>query len=214
MCTPQRSHTRKALTDLKDWGKAWGWTLALPALIISSASLWVAIPSHRIASRAAAPSVVATGARIKATADSNSYTLEVYFLNGGKEDATAITLSAGAVNLTTKEIKKLAAPQKFTRLAAANWEASTASFNVRKTDLLSFLVICISYGDGSGETTAPTFYVVPDRLPQLNGSDAIPKSVSAEERETLSSGFSCANMAGAKLLKRAVERLPPVPTRA
>jgi len=195
MCANQTSGDRSVLTKLKDWGRAWGWTLALPALLLSVASLWVATSSYHIARRGVVPSVVATGTRIKATPDSNTYALEVYFQkHGGNEDATGITLAAGTINLTTKETKALAS-EKFARLSAA-WDASTARLPIRKADLLNFLVICISYSDDSGDSLAPdvTFYTVPDSLPVLNGSDAVPKSAPAEERETLLSGFSCAKM--------------------
>jgi hypothetical protein len=196
MCANQPSRVSKVLTLLKDLGQAWGWTFALPALVLSFVSLWFAISSYHIASRGAVPEVVATGTRIKATSDPNSYTLEVYFKNNGKEDATAITLTAGTINLTIKETKQLAS-EKFARLSAALWYASTARLSIRKTDLLKFLVICISYSDDSGETLAPdvTFYSVPDRPPMLNGNDAVPENVPAEEREALLSGFSCAKMA-------------------
>jgi hypothetical protein len=140
--------------------------------------------------------VVATGTRIKATPDSNTYTLEVYFQKkNGKEDATGITLTAGTLNFTRKETKPLAS-EKFTRLSSA-WEASTARLTIHKADLLNFLVICISYSDDSGDTLAPdvTFYTVPDSPPVLNGNDAVPQSAPAEERETLSSGFSCTKLA-------------------
>ena len=196
MCANQPSGVRKALDKLRDWGKAWSWALALPALVISFASLWVAVSSYHIASRGAVPIVAVTGTRIKATSDSNTYTLEVYFRNGGKEDATSITLTAGTINLITKETKQLAS-EKFTRLSAALWETSSARLNIRKTDLLNFLVICISYSDDSGDTLAPavTFYAVPDKPPVLNGNDAMPVSVPAEEREPLLSGFACAKIA-------------------
>jgi hypothetical protein len=92
MCANQTSGIRSVLSKLKDWGRAWGWTLALPALILSFASLWVATSSYHIARRGVVPSVVATGTRLKATPDSNLYTLEVYFQKDGKEDATGITL--------------------------------------------------------------------------------------------------------------------------
>jgi hypothetical protein len=192
----QRRAFGVAFTKLKDWGRAWGWILALPALILSFASLWVATSSYHIARRGVLPSVVATGTRIKATPDSNTYTLEVYFQKKtGTEDATGITLTAGTINLTTKETKPLAS-ERFARLSAA-WEASTARLTIRKTDLLNSLVICISYSDDSGDTLAPdiTFYTVPDSPPVLNGNDAVPKSATAEERETLSSGFSCTGLA-------------------
>jgi hypothetical protein len=168
----------------------------LPALILSFASLWVATSGYHIAHRGVVPSVVATGTRIKATPDSNTYALEVYFnKKDGTEDDTGITLTAWTLDLSTKEMKPLAS-EKFTRLSSA-WEASTARLTIRKTDLLNFLVICISYSDGSGDTLAPdvTFYTVPVSLPVLNGNDAVPKSALAEERETLSSGFSCTKQA-------------------
>jgi hypothetical protein len=194
MCANQTSGIRSVLTKLKDWGRAWGWTLAFPALILSFASLWVATSSYHIARRGVVPSVVATGTRMKATPDTNLYTLEVYFQKGGKEDATGITLAAGTINLTTKETKALASAQ-FARLSTG-WGASTARLSIRKADLLNFLAICISYSDGSGDTLAPnvTFYTVPDNPPVLNGSDAVPMSAAAEEREMLLSGFSCAKM--------------------
>jgi hypothetical protein len=99
--------------------------------------------------------------------------------------------------LITKETKKLADSKQFSRLSAALWETSTTSFDIRKADLLKFIVVCISYADDSGDTLAPniTFYAVPDNPPVLNRADAVPKSVSAEERETLSSGFSCTKLA-------------------
>jgi hypothetical protein len=112
MCANQTSGIRSVLSKLKDWGRAWGWTLALPALILSFASLWVATSSYHIARRGVVPSVVATGTRLKATPDSNLYTLEVYFQKDGKEDATGITLAAGTINLATKETKPLAS-EKF-----------------------------------------------------------------------------------------------------
>ena len=195
MCANQTSGIRSVLSKLKDWGRAWGWTLAFPALILSFASLWVATSSYHIARRGVVPSVVATGTRLKATPDSNLYTLEVYFQKDGKEDATGITLAAGTINLATKETKPLAS-EKFARLSTG-WGASTARLPIRKADLLNFLVICISYNDDSGDTLASdvTFYTVPDRPPVLNGSDAVPMSAPAEERETLSSGFSCTKLA-------------------
>src|SRR6266446_3860103 len=119
MCANQTSGDRSVLNKLKDWGRAWGWTLALPALLLSVASLWVATSSYHIARRGVVPGVVATGTRIKGTPDSNTYTLEVYFQKpDGKEDATGITLAAGTINLTTKETKPLAS-EKFVRLSAA-----------------------------------------------------------------------------------------------
>src|ERR1700730_7552157 len=121
MCANQTSGVRSGLTKLKDWGRAWGWILALPALILSFASLWVATSSYHIARRGVVPSVVATGTRIKATPDSNTYTLEVNFQKkDGKGDATGITLTAGTINSTTKEMEPLAS-EKFARLSAA-WE--------------------------------------------------------------------------------------------
>ena len=89
------------------------------------------LSSYHIASRGAVPIVAVTGTRIKATSDSNTYTLEVYFRNGGKEDATSITLTAGTINLITKETKQLAS-EKFTRLSAALWETSSARLNVAR----------------------------------------------------------------------------------
>ena len=38
MCANQTSGIRSVLSKLKDWGRAWGWTLALPALILSFAA--------------------------------------------------------------------------------------------------------------------------------------------------------------------------------
>jgi hypothetical protein len=183
---------------LKDWGKAWGWVAGFAGLVISLLSLSFAISSNHIARSGVVPTVVATGTRIKATPDSNIYTLEVYFRQqGGKEDATAITLTAGILNSTTKEPTRLAEPEKFARLSAALWESSKAALNIRKADLLNFLVICISYSDDSGDTLAPnvTFYTVPGSPPVWNGTDAVPQAVFAEEREALLSGFSCTKLA-------------------
>jgi hypothetical protein len=198
MCANQPSHVSKVLIRLKDWGRAWGWIAGFAGLIIGFVSLSFAISSNHIAKRAMAPSVVATGTRFKATPDPNIYTLEVYFLQkDGKEDVSAITLTAVTMNLTTKEMKKLADSEKFARLSAARWEASKAILNIRKTDLLNILVICISYSDESSDNLEPNvnFYAVPDRPPVLNGTDAVPQGVPAEEREMLSSGFSCAKLA-------------------
>ncbi len=192
MCANQRSDVRKALNKLKDWGKEWGW---IPALLISFASLWVSISSYHIAGRGTVPFVAATGTRIKATPDPNTYTLEVYFRNDGKQDATAVTLKAGTSDLSKKQTKLLDS-RDFTRLRTGLWESTTARLKIRKEELLKFLVICISYSDDSADSLAPsvTFYSVPDRPPLLNGGDAMPVSVPAEERETLLSGFSCAEM--------------------
>lgn len=198
MCANQPSGVSKVLIRLKDWGREWGWIAGFAGLIISFVSLSFAISSNHIAKHAMVPSVVATATRFKATPDPNIYTLEVNFLQkDGKEDARAITLTAGTINFTTKETNKLADPEKFARLSAARWEASKARLNIRKTDLLNILVICISYSDESGDNLEPNvkFYDVPDRPPVLNGTDAVPESVPAEERETLSSGFSCAKLA-------------------
>jgi hypothetical protein len=192
MCANQPSGVRKALNKLKDWGKEWGW---IPALLISFASLSVSISSYHIAGRSTVPLVAATGTRIKATLDPNIYTLEIYFRNDGKQDAIAVKLKIDSIDLSTKQ-RNLLDTRNFARLQAGIWESTTARLNIRKTNLLKFIVICIYYTDDSGNTLAPavTFYSVPDRPPLLNGSDAIPVSVPAEERETLLSGFSCAKI--------------------
>src|SRR6266851_4195337 len=39
---------RKALIKLEAWGKAWGWILALPAMLISLGSLWVSCSTNYI----------------------------------------------------------------------------------------------------------------------------------------------------------------------
>jgi hypothetical protein len=195
MCANQPSGVRKALNKLKDWGKEWGWILAIPALLISFASLWVSISSLHIAGRGTIPLVAATGTRIRATPDPNTYILEVYFRNDGKQDATGVTLKAGTTDLSTKETKLLDS-RDFARLQAGLWESTTARLNIRKAELLKYIVICISYSDDSADTLPPavTFYSVPDKPPLLNGSDAMPISVPAEERETMLSEFSCAKM--------------------
>jgi hypothetical protein len=60
--------------------------------------------------------VAAMGTRLKATPDPNTYVLAVLFKNEeGKEDATAITLTVGTLDLT-KQQTKLFDPKKFARL--------------------------------------------------------------------------------------------------
>jgi hypothetical protein len=191
MCANQPSGVRKTLNKLKEWG----WILAIPALLISFASLLVAISSLHIAGRSTVPLVAAKGTRIKATPDPNTYTLEVYFQNDGKQDATAVTLKAGTTDLSTKQTKLLDS-RDFARLQAGLWESTTARLNIRRAELQKFIVICISYSDDHADTLAPavTFYSVPDNPPLLGGSDVVPVSVPAEERETLLSWFSCAKM--------------------
>lgn len=50
--------------------------------------------------------VAAMGTRLKATPDTNTYILAVFFKNEeGKEDATAITLTVGTLDLTKQQTK-------------------------------------------------------------------------------------------------------------
>jgi hypothetical protein len=158
--------------------------------------LWFSISSYHIASRGDVPVVVTTGTRIKATPDATTYILDVYFKNDGKVDATGIKLQAGTIESDNQPVTTLAPAQNFSRLKAQLPSSTAAHLSIRKMDLRRYIVICISYTDDSSDRLEPsvTFYYVPAGPPVLNGTEAVPGKVSAQEQDALSSGSSCTKM--------------------
>ena len=89
------------------------------SLGVSLTALYFIIANYNINTRADRPLVRTTGAHISRTGDT-IYTLQVSFMNVGKEDATGVTLKAGTLNSTTVE-PKLLGTENITRLRAALW---------------------------------------------------------------------------------------------
>jgi hypothetical protein len=159
------------------------------SLGVSLTALYFIIANYNINTRADRSLVRTTGAHISRTGDT-IYTLQVSFMNVGKEDATGVTLKAGTLNSTTME-PKLLGTENITRLRAALWTASTASFkDIPKDNFREFLAVCIVYGDDH-VTFEPdiTFFDVR----HLNNDLQI-ESPTASEQEALSSRFSCAKL--------------------
>jgi hypothetical protein len=91
------------------------------SLGVSLIALYFVIANYNINTRADRPLVRTTGAHLSRTGD--TYTLQVSFMNVGKEDAAGVTLKAGTLNSTTMA-PKLLGTENITRLRAALWTAS------------------------------------------------------------------------------------------
>jgi hypothetical protein len=129
------------------------WNISKISLFIASASLIVSliglrfiIANYNIQARADRPSVRATGADIAGTADPDTYTLAVALYNSGKEDARDITIKTAMIDLTMKQ-PKLIVSEQLSRIGASLPYAYQAKFSIHKTDVLKFVVFCVTYTD-------------------------------------------------------------------
>jgi hypothetical protein len=158
------------------------------SLGVSLTALYFIIANYNINTRADRPLVRTTGAHLSRTGD--TYTLQVSFMNVGKEDATGVTLKAGTLNSTTME-PKLLGTENITRLRAALWTASSVSFkDIPRDNFREFLAVCIVYGEDhvAFEPDITLFDV------RHFNNDLQIESPTASEQEALSSRFSCAKL--------------------
>jgi hypothetical protein len=186
-----RSRLRRVLTFINE--TRWiGW--GLPAI-----GILIAIANYRIVSGGDRPEVDITEAYAgRTSAASPDMTWVAKYKNDGAKAATHITVKLGTVDLSTKQSKILAPPDKRERLAVGPpFETATAEFKFKQEDVNELFVVCLYYSDDDGTTFRPVVNFYKTSAMLMSSSDGHCcelADATTVEQEALSDWFTCAKL--------------------
>jgi hypothetical protein len=186
-----RSRLRRVFTFINE--TRWiGWGLPLIGILVAIANYQIVSPGNR-------PEIRITEAYAgRTSAASQDTTWVAKYKNDGTKAATHIMVKLGTVDLSTKESKILAPPDKRERLAVGPpFETATAEFKFKQEDVYELFVVCLYYSDDNGTTFRPiaNFYKVSAiQMSSSDGRCCELADATTVEQEALSDWFSCAKL--------------------